>query len=367
MIFPQPASGAEQAVFDAGGDRVRMGGDVGRQAGVDLSPHGHDVLDEQGIVEKRVLGRLDIRPQGRIGGEPLRSALRSPPSARARQGWAGSRISASVAVIVVTILSATIPSSQRGTQRDEFASTLARMKSLLASNAVSARRSRAPAPSGSGPGPIRSPAGCRRPGAAGTALRPATTERPSASAIRSRGKARTTSGTTTAPVRATPPGVVGVAEPIGDPLRGIDLDQLFRQHLGGQEVVGDEPSERAGDAGLVARHDPGVGDRQSQRPAEQRHHREPVGAGADHAGFGERPHIGEPFPPRLRERGRRRTPRVIATSSSVAIMRMRRRSLTRGSSAERSVGAGLDMATSAPPWMPPHHLRSCRLRAASSA
>jgi hypothetical protein len=39
---------------------------------------------------------------------------------------------------VVTILSATIPSSQRGIQRDELASTLVRMKSLLATSAVSA-------------------------------------------------------------------------------------------------------------------------------------------------------------------------------------------------------------------------------------
>jgi len=38
LVFPQPPPGAQQAVFDAGGDRLRMGGDVGRQASVDFLP-----------------------------------------------------------------------------------------------------------------------------------------------------------------------------------------------------------------------------------------------------------------------------------------------------------------------------------------
>jgi hypothetical protein len=52
-----------------------MGGDVGRQAGVDLRPHGRDMRDEQGIVEERVLGRLDICPQDRIAGQPFDQAF----------------------------------------------------------------------------------------------------------------------------------------------------------------------------------------------------------------------------------------------------------------------------------------------------
>ena len=167
-------------------------------------------------------------------------------------------------------------------------------------------------------------------------------------------------------VAGDPLGVVGAAQPIGHPLRGIDLHQLFRQHFGRQEVVGDEPPERPGDAGLVARHDPGVGNRKSQGPPEQRHHREPVGASADHAGLGECPHISEPFPSFLRGRGRREHHRHRHQQQrrDHAHPPQVRDAGVFGSAIG---GSRPRHATSAPPLVPPHHLRACRPRAASSA
>ncbi|KTT92302.1 hypothetical protein NS44R_14695, partial [Mammaliicoccus sciuri] len=47
-------------------------------------------------------------------------------------------------------------------------------------------------------------------------------------------------------------------------------------------------------------------DRDAERMTEQRDDGEPVGAGADHAGFGESARIGQPRPVRLRHRGRQK-------------------------------------------------------------
>ena len=54
----------------------------------------------------------------------------------------------------------------------------------------------------------------------------------------------------------------------------------------GEHVPGDEPAERAAQPLLLARDDGGVRDRQAERVAEQRGHREPVGDAADEAGLG---------------------------------------------------------------------------------
>ncbi len=93
-----------------------------------------------------------------------------------------------------------------------------------------------------------------------------------------------------------PPANDGIVEPLGEPADDIDLGQPIVRNLHVEEIVGDETTERRADAVLVARNDRGVRDRNSERMAKQRNHGEPVGAGADHAGFREGPHIGQPRP-----------------------------------------------------------------------
>ena len=65
---------------------------------------------------------------------------------------------------------------------------------------------------------------------------------------------------------------------------------------GGEEIIGDEPAERVADPLFVVGNDPRVRDRQAERTPEQSDDREPIGAGADHAGLRERAHIGKPGP-----------------------------------------------------------------------
>ncbi len=90
--------------------------------------------------------------------------------------------------------------------------------------------------------------------------------------------------------------VVGIVDPVRQPADDIDTRELAVRHLGGEKVVGDEAAERGADAVLVVRHDAGMGDRNPEGMAEQRDHREPVGAGPDHPGFREGAHIGNPRP-----------------------------------------------------------------------
>ena len=66
-----------------------------------------------------------------------------------------------------------------------------------------------------------------------------------------------------------------------------------RHHRGDQEILAQEGGERVADPILVARDDRGVRDRQAERVAEQRGHREPVGKTADHRGFREGADIAE--------------------------------------------------------------------------
>ena len=76
-------------------------------------------------------------------------------------------------------------------------------------------------------------------------------------------------------------------QPAAQRVRGPELGDALHQRRGGEEVVLDEFRKPARDPLLVARDDRGVRDRQVERPAEQRHHREPVGERADHRGLGE--------------------------------------------------------------------------------
>ena len=81
-----------------------------------------------------------------------------------------------------------------------------------------------------------------------------------------------------------------------------------RDHRRGEEIVLEEVGERVADPVLVARDDRGVRDRQAERMAEQRGHREPVGEAADHRRFGEGADEAEPRIEMARARARRRRP-----------------------------------------------------------
>src|SRR5215469_8569572 len=71
----------------------------------------------------------------------------------------------------------------------------------------------------------------------------------------------------------------------------------------GQEIVGDELAERRTNPVLIVRDNSGMWNWKSEWTSEQRYHREPVGAGANHAGFGKSPHIWEPWPIESRHGG----------------------------------------------------------------
>jgi hypothetical protein len=69
--------------------------------------------------------------------------------------------------------------------------------------------------------------------------------------------------------------------------REVQIAHAPRDNRGSKEVVAQEACHRIGDAVLVGRDDRGVRDRDSERMAKQRGHREPVGQAADHRRFGE--------------------------------------------------------------------------------
>ena len=77
---------------------------------------------------------------------------------------------------------------------------------------------------------------------------------------------------------------LAVAQPVGDERAEIDLAQLGVDGCCLEKMHLNELAELVGDAVLVALDDRGVRDRQSQRPAKQRHHRIPVGETADGGG-----------------------------------------------------------------------------------
>jgi len=82
------------------------------------------------------------------------------------------------------------------------------------------------------------------------------------------------------------PGSRGRGQPIGNPAADLELPQFSKQHVGREEVVFDEAAECAADPVLVGRNDRRVGNRQSQRMAEESRHSEPVGESTNHAGLG---------------------------------------------------------------------------------
>ena len=77
-----------------------------------------------------------------------------------------------------------------------------------------------------------------------------------------------------------------VAQPVGNERAEIDLAQLGLDRCSFEKMHLDEFAELVGDAMLIALDDRGVRDRQTQRPAKQRHHGVPVGEAADGGGFG---------------------------------------------------------------------------------
>ena len=101
-----------------------------------------------------------------------------------------------------------------------------------------------------------------------------------------------------------PFGIGRLGEPPRERAHHIDARQSFVHHRGSKEIVGDETAERLADPLLVVRDDRRMRNRQAERMAEQSDDREPVGAGADHAGFGKSPQIGQPRPFDLDDVGR---------------------------------------------------------------
>jgi len=87
------------------------------------------------------------------------------------------------------------------------------------------------------------------------------------------------------------PAALRPGQPAGDAAGRVEFPELAEHLRGAQEVVADEAGELGADAVLVAGDDGRVRYRQPQRMTEQRHHREPVGNGADHRGLGERGHV----------------------------------------------------------------------------
>ena len=78
-------------------------------------------------------------------------------------------------------------------------------------------------------------------------------------------------------------------QPFGDAPARLDLAQPVGQGLGVEEMRLEEAPDGLCRARLVARQKRGMGDRQTQRMAEQRLDREPVGQAADNARLGHRP------------------------------------------------------------------------------
>ena len=74
---------------------------------------------------------------------------------------------------------------------------------------------------------------------------------------------------------------LALAQPVGNERAEIDLAQLGVHRCGFEKMHLDEFAELVGDTLLIALDDRGMRNRQSQRPAEQRHHGVPVGQPAD--------------------------------------------------------------------------------------
>ena len=113
----------------------------------------------------------------------------------------------------------------------------------------------------------------------------------------------------------------------------IDLAQLGVDRRGFEKMLLDEFAELVGDAVLIALDDRGMRDRQSQRPAKQRHHGVPVGKPADGGGFRERRDEAE-------HRMQRQQQFAATNSASVPASTSVASALTRRSSAARAASPG---------------------------
>ena len=127
---------------------------------------------------------------------------------------------------------------------------------------------------------------------------------------------------------------LAVAQPVGNEAAEVDLAQLGIDGIGFEKMHLDEFAEFIGDAVLIALDDRGMRDRQSQRPAKQRHHRVPVGQPADGRGFRESRDEAENRMQRQQRSSRSRTAPASGASTSVAS------TLTRRSSAARAASPG---------------------------
>ena len=115
------------------------------------------------------------------------------------------------------------------------------------------------------------------------------------------------STTSTAPPSTWPASrsaLAGSASQRGHPVADVGGPHPLGDGVGGEEAGLDELAERLAELLLALGDDRGVGDRQPERVAEQRHHGEPVGQPADHRGLGGGLHVA-----RARCRPRRRRPR----------------------------------------------------------
>ena len=71
-------------------------------------------------------------------------------------------------------------------------------------------------------------------------------------------------------------------EPVGEMLRDVERREPSGEHIAAQKVARDEAAETAADLILACRDDRRVRDRDPERMAEERRHREPVRHAADH-------------------------------------------------------------------------------------
>ena len=80
-------------------------------------------------------------------------------------------------------------------------------------------------------------------------------------------------------------GILRLHQPVGQCARRIKTADLVEQLRSAQEVVADKTRQIFANTVLVLRNDGGVGNRQAEGVAKQRHHRKPVGYSPHHRSF----------------------------------------------------------------------------------
>lgn len=88
--------------------------------------------------------------------------------------------------------------------------------------------------------------------------------------------------------------MLGFGEPGAEPAADADGAQSLSYDVLGEEVLADEFAERDAELVFLGRDDRGVRDGQAEWVPEEGGDGEPVGQGADHAGFGGGGHIARP-------------------------------------------------------------------------